>query len=493
MKKISIAAVLFTVVLFQSLTASAAQKETYWMDPLEIPQLANLDVKYLGVTGSNGNYTVRIGFYGKVPEKFVGNIYLNDFKAGTGVDSGPFKGADLLISFYPPNLCNAMPYDPLKKGFSQTTFIKCSSEVRGDEVIVKLPNVKALGFPETFGIKAVIWSSISDDLGSGVYTLSPTKVEPKVDGKMDEWKHVPPIIIDENESMPKAVDFKEFYGLVKKVSFYFAAVPYDRKLMCDIKGRGADIEWYLNLGIDADMNPNTGLNGKEEGAGFLYSCGWDGRVWAYIYGFPTYFYTHRYGNSAAGEVLEGSIPITPIYPTIMRNKKFEVTVSILTRVKDRIPDSGWMLVGSSGLKISEFTITGSKADMEMSSDLISKFKGKGESTKVVRLGGPKVNDKYNAPISFIKNSQGLYAGIEVNGRKYWSTYGSVDFAVVDVKKLSQGYEITVAGITRYGTKAGLMWLIEHQNFINQGTYVLSWFDDGDGIVELSEIGEVLAP
>ncbi len=492
MKKVGLTLALFILLLLPPLSVLATRKEPYWVDPLEIPQLANLDVKYLGVTGSDGNYTVRIGFYGKVPERFLGNIYLNDFKVGTGVDSGPFKGADLLISFYSPNLCSAMPYDPLKKGFSQTTLIKCSSEVKGDEIIVKLPNVKALGFPETFGVKAVVWSSILDELGSGVYTLVPSKVEPKVDGNMVEWKGLSPIIVDEDESLPKVTDFKELYGLVKKTSFYFAVVPHD-KLACDIKGRGADIEWYLNVEIDADMNPNTGLNGKELGASFLYSCGWDGRVWAYISGFPNYFYTHRYGSSAAGDVLEGFIFINPIYPTVMKDKKFEVTASVLTRVKDRVPDSGWIIVGSSGLKLSEFTVVGSKVDKEMSPDLISKFKGEGESTRVVRLGGPNVNDKYSAPISFVKNSQGLYAGVEVNGRKYWSTYGSVDFAVVNVKKLSQGYEITVAGITRYGTRAGLMWLIEHQNFLRQGTYVLSWFDDGDGVVELSEIGEVIAP
>ena len=386
-----------------------------------------------------------------------------------------------------------MPYDPLKKGFSQTTLIRCDSKVEGNEIVVKLPNMKALGFPETFGLKALIWSSLSDDLGSGIYTLTPTKVEPKVDGKMEEWKDVPPLIIDKDENMPEGTDFKELYGLVKGTKFYFAVVP-SKKLLCDIKGRGADVEWYLNIEVDADMNPDTGLNGKELGAGFLYSCGWDGRVWAYISGFPVYFYNDRYGISAADEVLEGLVYITPIYSTIERNKRFEVTASVLTRVKDRVPDSGWILVGpKEEVKLSEFTITGPKLDMDMSSDMISKFKGKGESYKVVRLGGPNVNPKYDAPISFVKNPQGLYAGIEVNGKKYWSTYGSVDFAVVHVKKLSQGYEITVAGITRYGTRAGLMWLVEHQSFIRQGTYVLSWFDDGDGLVELSEIGEVLAP
>ncbi len=486
-----IALILLATFLINLIPSNAQPNK--WIDPLEVPSMPDLDVKYLSITGSNGNYTVRIGFYEGVPKKFIVNIYVDDLKKGTGVENGELKGADLLISTLPPNLCSAMPYDPLSKGFSRTTMIRCRSSVENEEIVVRLPNLKAMGFPDKFGIKAFIWSAVQDNLGSGIYTISSTKVKPKIDGIFREWS-IPPLIVDKVGDAPKGADFKEFYGVVKENSLFFSVLPAD-ELLCNIKGEGADIEWYLRVMIDADVNPKTGLiNGTETGAEFLYTCGWNGRTWTYVAGYPEYYFYLRHKLSAAINSLEGRIILNPVWGIVSRSKKLEVFASVLTRIKDKVPDKGWLIVGQEGIKLSDFTLSGPKVDLDMSSDLLKEFKSVGQTgANSVVLGGPNVNPNFKSSASFLKSSRGLYSGIEVNGRKFWATYGKVDFSVVQVNKTASGYLISVAGITRYGTRAGLLWLVENQSFIREGTYVLSWIDDGDGEVEISEIGEVLAP
>ena len=63
-----------------------------------------------------------------------------------------------------------------------------------------------------------------------------------------------------------------------------------------------------------------------------------------------------------------------------------------------------------------------------------------------------------------------------------------DYAVVDISHIGGGIYITAAGVTRYGTRAALLWLANNLPLLGEGTYVLNWIDNGNGEVELSEIG-----
>ncbi|MCS7103606.1 MAG: hypothetical protein NZ992_06980 [Candidatus Korarchaeum sp.] len=134
-------------------------------------------------------------------------------------------------------------------------------------------------------------------------------------------------------------------------------------------------------------------------------------------------------------------------------------------------------------------------DVEMNKDLASYFKSIGSASGVLRvgLGGPATDPSYSADksVRFLKGEDGLYRGVEFNGRSYWASYGQKDYAVVKVVRIGEGYYYSVAGVTRYGTRAGIMWLSQNAQALSLGsTYLISWVDEGDGSVELSEISLV---
>ncbi len=89
-------------------------------------------------------------------------------------------------------------------------------------------------------------------------------------------------------------------------------------------------------------------------------------------------------------------------------------------------------------------------------------------------------------VRFVRRG-GIYRALELGGKVYEASYGHHDYAVVLVDCSSR--DVRVAGITRYGTRAGLIWTV---NFVRDlgrsGLFLIEWSDDnGNGLVESFEI------
>ncbi|MDK2372300.1 MAG: family 10 glycosylhydrolase [Candidatus Korarchaeota archaeon] len=136
-------------------------------------------------------------------------------------------------------------------------------------------------------------------------------------------------------------------------------------------------------------------------------------------------------------------------------------------------------------------ITASGVDRFLNADIISKIDVPFTSSgTVIRLGGPAVDPSWlsGEDFEFIQRG-GVFVGIRVGNRTYTSSFGDTDYSLIERTKCGNFTFYKVAGVTRYGTRAGLLWLV-NKGVSNRLT-LLEWKDDGDGTVELSEIKEVV--
>ena len=145
---------------------------------------------------------------------------------------------------------------------------------------------------------------------------------------------------------------------------------------------------------------------------------------------------------------------------------------------------------------SMFRYSASAIDAEFNRDLLEAFAGPaqpGYSGPLVILGGPDAvpYDWGSLGVSFVRR-RGYYVSVRVHGTEYFASYGVEDYCVIS---LGDGGEVVrIAGVTRYGTRAGLMWLLNNPDaFLRGNLILLRWADsDGDGRVELGEIELIAA-
>ncbi len=79
--------------------------------------------------------------------------------------------------------------------------------------------------------------------------------------------------------------------------------------------------------------------------------------------------------------------------------------------------------------------------------------------------------------------------LQVNGTKYRASFGSEDYSAIYLKCEDGHLTIRVAGLTRYGTRAALLYLLNYPEDVNgKALIILGWKDaNSNGKVELEEV------
>jgi len=116
----------------------------------------------------------------------------------------------------------------------------------------------------------------------------------------------------------------------------------------------------------------------------------------------------------------------------------------------------------------------------------------------VELGGPAIHEGLWSTygIRFLTDEGGHYTTMVYGVDEYISTWGEVDYCVLVFEVTQEGITVNIGGITRYGTRAGLHWLMDHWDLVAPPEYVplvliVMWVDENeDGSVDADESVEV---
>jgi hypothetical protein len=148
-----------------------------------------------------------------------------------------------------------------------------------------------------------------------------------------------------------------------------------------------------------------------------------------------------------------------------------------------------------------FSLRTQGADYDLNQDFATYFSEYTTETDAlfqVQLGGPAIHEglwrKYG--VFFMKDEGDHYARVVCEEQDYQSVWGEMDYCVLVFEVTQEGILVNIAGITRYGTRSGLYWLMEHWDIVAPSeetplVLILEWVDENsNGTVDSEETVEV---
>lgn len=148
-----------------------------------------------------------------------------------------------------------------------------------------------------------------------------------------------------------------------------------------------------------------------------------------------------------------------------------------------------------------FSVLAQGADYDLNQDFaryFSEYTTDTDAVFKVHLGGSAIHEglwrKYGA--FFMKDEGGHYSRIVYEEEEYQGAWGEVDYCILVFEVTREGIAVDVAGITRYGTRGGLQWLMEHWDVVAPSeeaplVLILEWVDENhNGSVDSEETVEI---
>lgn len=336
----------------------------------------------------------------------------------------------------------------------------------GDHLTCQLHVTSAWGLDEQLGDGESTQVSLGDDLTFSApdctgYTFDHWEDVDSVDPSDPTVAYIEDISSDRD---PKAVYLTNLYKLTIHVM-----EDGGGHLACTVHVTAPD------TGIDGDYGDGTELDVKYgdtvtleakpcTGYSFLR---WEGYV------------------SDASPTMTFSMPDDNVEETAIYTRVSRTAVSEANLIRLRWAASGFP---------ASFRYVARGADLRLNEDLLSKLAGPappGQRRMIIVLGGPAVvsYDWRGIGVKFIKE-RGSYTSLEYSGKLYRASYGEEDYAVIYVNQ--DDMVVRIAGVTRFGTRAGLMFLLENTDLLQgTGPYLLHWSDaNGNGEVDLWEISRM---
>jgi hypothetical protein len=148
----------------------------------------------------------------------------------------------------------------------------------------------------------------------------------------------------------------------------------------------------------------------------------------------------------------------------------------------------------------EFSLVAQGVDYELNEDFshqFAEYTSETENSFTVVLGGPSITEGSwrEHGIFFMKDEGGYYTRI-MHQEEYTCVYGQEDYCVIVFEISKESITVNVAGITRFGTRAGLHWLTEHWDIVAPSekdilVLILMWTDENqNGTADPDETAEI---
>ncbi|MBU7001055.1 MAG: hypothetical protein HXS51_09850 [Theionarchaea archaeon] len=267
----------------------------------------------------------------------------------------------------------------------------------------------------------------------------------------------------------------------------------------------------ISLLIDRDSDPSTGSSevvygglGVDASVGLYCSASspaqWNLQVWEVSNG--EWVMKEELDSSLwdiSGDTVEFTIPDFKEVLGIETHVFSWIAMAYEDGNVDMGPDEP--VISFSQVPPEAFSVLAQGADYDLNQDFATSFSEYTTDTDAiyaVQLGGPAIHEglwmKYG--VFFMKDEGEHYSRLVSEEEEYQCVWGELDYCVLVFEVTQEGITVNIAGITRYGTRSGLYWLMEHWDIVAPSeeaplVLILEWADDNNnGAVDTEETVEV---
>jgi hypothetical protein len=255
----------------------------------------------------------------------------------------------------------------------------------------------------------------------------------------------------------------------------------------------------ISLLIDRDSDVTTGsartiYNGLGVDASVGLSCitsspaSWHLQVWEIVKGS---WELKEELDSKLWDISDNTAQFTiPDFAETLKidNHFFEwVGMAYEADIVDVVPDEP--AVSFIDISLEEFSLEAQGVDYDLNEDFARYFLEYVQETGnpfTVQLGGPAIHDGLwgNYAVSFMKDEGEYYTKMVHEEGEYTSAWGEVDYCILVFEVTLEGITVNLGGITRFGTRAGLFWLMDHWDIVAPSedeplVLILIWVDENE--------------
>jgi len=319
-----------------------------------------------------------------------------------------------------------------------------------------------------------------------------------IDGLPDDWKGEPVLTTSSKQNLPCIDGFKSVYFTNDEYFLYMRVDTWGKPLNYTLEGV---LYRRFQFYIDKDLNTSTGeeraglgldyavilsfMANRTEKSGLAAVLKWDDKYeWLYHYSSPHLIWYD--------EVMEAGLGFGVLEAETGKPQAFLIE-GLITQLQDDFKNGSPIIIPRAVPRIQDMNLEAkSDIDYNMCLNYSGEFKAFSKEPlekPVVKLGGPLVYpEEWVGHDTNFTVEDGKYVGVEYFGEVLRSYYGEVDYCIISVVECGEGAEILVGGVTRYGTLAGLIWLINNIDIVLCMDYMIEWHDNnGDGKVTGDEI------
>gem|GEM_PF-3620586 len=502
----SLARVLSLLLILLLLLPLSIATSSSWVligvDGKDLSEDSFLDLRRVYTKIENGLH-LKLEFWNDIPKNgtVIAEILLDsDMNPYTGAEHGSGFGIDysltLEVSENTSNL-RVVPWNDTLKYWDAARIrdVKVETVISGSTVAFALPrDVYNVSSRAVMILKTL--NSFLEGVNNPIIYNYTGMGDITVDGSPDDWVEPPLISLQENGSVECLDCLKSIY-FSDDGHFLYVRVDTSRKPL----NRTLDGTLFrrFQFYVDKDLNKSTGepTNGYDYYVILSFAANKTGKScltavlrWDRYAGWH-YHYSSQHLISY-NEVMEAGIGFG-ILEAEPGGQQGIYLVGLVTMLHDYFKGGKPIVIPRAIPPLSTFSLE-AKSDIDYElcsnySDMFKQFSRGNVEKPAIKLGGPLIYpDEWSGHDANFTVENGVYVGVTYFGDVLRSEFGVLDYCVISVVECGEHAKILVGGVTRYGTLAGLVWLINNIDIVMCMDYMVEWRDiNGDGMVTIDEV------
>ncbi len=500
--------VLATTLIIILLPLAMTKQETWELigvDQAELPEDSFLDLRGVYIKIEEGKMFMKLTFGSNIPQNgsvIAGILLDTDMNPYTGARHKSGFGIDYSLMLEVSSERKSIQITPWNDtigtwDIKNTRKIDANAIISGDSVEFELPRETWKEGNHMIMILRTTNAYFERIDKAFVYNYTENN-KISIDGLPDDWIAEPVLSTNERPNFPCIDGFKSVYFTNDKYFLYTRVDTWLKPLNYTL---GGVLYRRFQFYIDKDLNSSTGENRGGLGLDYAVILSFTANLTeksalaAVLKWNPEYKWLYHYSSPHLiwyDEVMEAGLGLGVLEAETGKPQGFFVE-GLITQFQDDFKDGNPIIIPRAVPLLSDLNLEAkSEVDYNMCFNYSCDFKTfsmEPLEKPVVKLGGPLIYpEEWSGHDANFTVEDGRYVGIGYFGEVLYTDYGKIDYCIISVVECGGNAEILVGGVTRYGTLAGLIWLMDNIDIILCMDYMVEWHDNnGDGRVTGDEV------